>query len=99
VKVESEALGLRLNVTETKLIKVGSYVSNQPLLVDGTEVECVDQFNFLGSLIVKEGGCANLGRQWNFEEHQSSFSQGLNFPNCYTYACETWTLTQADCLG
>ena len=42
MKVESEALGLRLNVTETKLIKVGSYVSNQPLLVDGTEVECVD---------------------------------------------------------
>jgi hypothetical protein len=44
------------------------------------------------------GGCANLGRQWNFEEHQSSFSQGLNFPNCYRYACETRTLTQADCL-
>ena len=48
VKDESEQLGLRLNVTIDQ---------GDPLMADGQKVEFVSQFNFLGSLIRKEGGC------------------------------------------
>ena len=51
VKAKSEALGLRLNVSKTKIMIVGSDGNEDPIVVDGTEVEHVTQFNFLGSLI------------------------------------------------
>jgi hypothetical protein len=57
VKEESERLGLRLNVSKTKLMAIGPDVKEEPFLVDGKEVEFVSQFNFLGSLIIKDGGC------------------------------------------
>ena len=58
VKAESEVLGLKLNVSKTKIMIVGGDGVEEPLLVDGTEVEQVTQFNFLGSLITTSGGCA-----------------------------------------
>ena len=30
----------------------------EPLIIDGNEVESVSKFNFLGSLITKEDGCS-----------------------------------------
>ena len=30
----------------------------EPLIIDGNEVESVSKFNFLGSLIIKDGGCS-----------------------------------------
>ena len=58
VKAKSEALGLRLNVSKTKIMIVGSDGNEDPLVVDGTEVEHVTQFNFLGSLITTSSGCS-----------------------------------------
>ena len=58
VKAKSEALGLRLNVSKTKIMIVGSDGNEDPIVVDGTEVEHVTQFNFLGSLITTSSGCA-----------------------------------------
>ena len=58
VKAESEALGLRLNVSKTKIMIVGGDDNIEPFLVDGTEVEQVTQFNFLGALITTSGGCS-----------------------------------------
>ena len=37
---------------------VGSDTNDSPLFVDGAEVEQVDQFNFLGSLITTSGSCS-----------------------------------------
>ena len=58
VKVESELLGLRLNVSNTKIMAIGPDSVEEPLVIDGNEVESVYKFNFLGSLITKEGGCS-----------------------------------------
>ena len=58
VKAKSEALGLRLNVSKTKIMIVGSDWNEDPIVVDGTEVEHVTQFNFLGSLITTSSGCS-----------------------------------------
>jgi hypothetical protein len=38
VKAESEILGLKLNVSKTKIMIVGGDGVEEPLLVDGTEV-------------------------------------------------------------
>ena len=58
VEVESELLGLRLNVSKTKIMAIGPDSVEEPLITDGNEVESVSKFNFLGSLITKEGGCS-----------------------------------------
>ena len=56
-KVESELLGLRLNVSKTKIMAmIGLDSVEEPLIIDGNEVESVSKFIFLGSLITKEGG-------------------------------------------
>ena len=57
VKLESEAKGLKLNVTKTKYMIVGD-ASNSSLSVDGQEVEKISDFNFLGAVITNEGGCS-----------------------------------------
>ena len=58
VKAKSEAHGLRLNVSKTKIMIVGSDGNEDPTVVDGTEVKHVTQFNFLGSLITTSSGCS-----------------------------------------
>ena len=58
VKVESELLGLRLNVSKTKIMAIGPDSVEELLIIDGNEVESVSKFIFLGSLITKEGGCS-----------------------------------------
>ena len=58
VKVESELLDLRLNVSKTKIMTIGPDSVEEPLIIDGNEVESVSKFNFLGSMITKEGGCS-----------------------------------------
>ena len=58
VKVESELLGLRLNVSKTKIMAIGPDSVEEPLIIDGNEVESVSKFNFLGSLITRDGGCS-----------------------------------------
>ena len=58
VKTESEAMGLRLNVAKTKFMVIGDVGEEQPLIVDGQEVEKIQQFNFLGALISSKGGCS-----------------------------------------
>ena len=58
VKAASEAMGLRLNVSKTKIMTIGSDGNEDPIIVDGDEVEQVTQFNFLGALITSNGGCS-----------------------------------------
>ena len=58
VKVESGLLGLCLNVSKTKIMAICPDSVEEPLIINGNEVESVSKFNFLGSLITKDGGCS-----------------------------------------
>ena len=54
VKEESEKVGLKLNIQETKLMASGPITSWQ---TDGETMETVRDFIFLGSKIIADGDC------------------------------------------
>ena len=56
VKVESEKVGLKLNIQRTKIMASGSITSCQ---IDGETMETVIDFIFLGSKITVDGDCSH----------------------------------------
>ena len=56
VKVESEKLGLKLNIQKTKIMASGPITSCE---IDGERVETVSDFIFLGSKITADGDCSH----------------------------------------
>ena len=56
VKVESEKVGLKLNIQKTKIMTSGPITSWQ---IDGDTVETVTDFIFLGSKITADGDCSH----------------------------------------
>ena len=56
VKVESEKVGLKLNIQETKIMASGPITSWE---IDGETVETVSDFIFLGSKITADGDCSH----------------------------------------
>ena len=54
VKVESEKVGLKLNIQKMKIMASGPITSWQ---IDGQTVETVSDFIFLGSKITADGDC------------------------------------------
>ena len=65
VKEESEKVGLKLNIQETKIMASGPITSWQ---IDGETVETVADFIFLGSKITADGDCSHAysleGKLW-----------------------------------
>ena len=57
VKVESEKVGLKLNIQKTKIMASGPITSWQ---IDGETVETVADFIFLGSKITADGDCSHV---------------------------------------
>ena len=55
VKVESEKVGLKLNIQKTKIMASGPITSWQ---IDGETVETVSDFLFLGSKMTADGDCS-----------------------------------------
>ena len=55
VKVESEKVGLKLNIQKTKIMAFGPITSWE---IDGETVETVSDFIFLGSKITADGDCS-----------------------------------------
>ena len=55
VKEESENVGLKVNIEETKIIASGPITSWQ---IDGETVETVSDFIFWGSTITADGDCS-----------------------------------------
>ena len=55
VKVESEKVGLKLNIQKTKIMASGPITSWE---IDGETVETVSDFIFLGSKITADGHCS-----------------------------------------
>ena len=65
VKVESEKVGLKLNIQKTKIMEFGPIISWE---IDGETVETVSDFIFQGSKITADGDCSHeinllLGRK------------------------------------
>ena len=56
VKVESEKVGLKLNIQNTKIMAPGPITSWE---IDGETVETVSDFIFLGSKITTDGDCSH----------------------------------------
>ena len=56
VKVESEKVGLKLNIQKTKIMASGSITSWE---IGGETVQTVSDFIFLGSKISTDGDCSH----------------------------------------
>ena len=66
VKVESEKVGLKLNIQKMKIMASSPITSWQ---IDGETVETVSDFIFLGSKITADGDCSHeIKRRYSLEE-------------------------------
>ena len=111
VKEESEKVGLKLNIQETKIMASGPITSWQ---IDGKKVETVADFIFLGSKITTDGDCSHeikrhlfLGRKVMtnldiiLKSRDTSLStkvrlvKAMVFP-VVIYGCESWTIKKAE---
>ena len=113
VKVESEKVGLKLNIQKTKIMASGPITSWQ---IDGETVETVSDFIFGGSKITADSDCSHgtkrrilLGRKvmTNLDSifksrditllTKVSLVKAMVFP-VVMYGCESWTVKKAECL-
>ena len=110
VKVESEKVGLKLNIQKTKIMASGPITSWQ---IDGETVETVAEFIFLGSKITADGDCSHeiqkhllLGRKVMTNLDKILKSRDITFPTkvrlvkalvfpVVMYGCESWTIKKA----
>ena len=112
VKVESEKVGLKLNIQKTKIMASGPITSWER---DGETVETVSDFIVLGSKTTADGDCSHeiktrflLGRKvmTNLESMFKS-RDSLTLPTTVRlvkvvgfpvvmYGCESWTVEKAE---
>ena len=64
VKVESEKVGLKLNIQKTKIMASGPTTSWE---IDGETLETVSDFIFLGSKITADGDCSHEIKRHSLE--------------------------------
>ena len=111
VKVESEKVGLRLNIQKTKIKASGPIISWQ---VDGETVGTVADFIYLGSKITADGDCSHeikrrllLGRKVMTNLDSILKSRDITLPTkvhlvktmvfpVVMYGCESWTVKKAE---
>ena len=112
VKVESEKVGLKLNIQKTKIMASGPTTSWE---IDGETVETVSDFIFLGSKITTDGDCSHeikrcllLGKKvmTNLDSIFKSrdiplpakvgLVKAMVFP-VVMYGCESWTVKKNEC--
>ena len=111
VKVESETVGLKLNIQKTEIMASGPIPSGQ---IDGETVETVVDFIFGGSKITADGDCSHeikrrlhLGKKvmTNLDSILKSrditlptkvrLVKAMDFP-VVMYGCESWTIKKAE---
>ena len=113
VKEESEKVGLKLNIQETKIMAFGPISSWQ---IDGETVETVADFIFLGSKITADGDCNHemkicllLGRKVMTNLDSVLKSRDITLPKkvhlvkamvfpLVIYGCESWTLSTEELM-
>ena len=111
MKVESEKVGLKLNIQKTKIMASGPITSWQ---IDGKTVERVADFIFWGSKIIADSNCSHeikiyllLGRKvmTNLDSIFKSRDITLSTKVCLVkamvfpvvmYECESWTIKKAE---
>ena len=111
VKVESEKVGLKLNIQKTKIMASSPITSWK---IDGETVETVSDFIFLGFKITADGDCSHeikrcllLGRKVMtnldsiFKRRDITLPtkvhlvQAMVFP-VVMHGCESWTVKKAE---
>ena len=60
VKVESEKVGLKLNIQKTKIVASGPIILQQ---IDGETMETVTDFIFWGFKIIADGDCSHQSKR------------------------------------
>jgi len=111
VKVESEKVGLKLNIQKTKIMAPGPITSWQ---IDGKTVETVADFILGGSKITADGDCSHevkryllFGRKAMTNLDSILKSRDISFPTkvhlvkamffpVVMYGHESWTIKKAD---
>ena len=112
VKMESEKVGLKLNIQKMKIMASGPIISWE---IDGETVETVSDFTFLGSKITADGDCSHeikrcllLGRKVMTNLVSIFKSRHITLPTrvrlvkamffpVVMYGCESWTVKKAEC--
>ena len=112
VKVESEKVGLKLNIQKTKIMASCPITSWQ---IDGETVETVSDFIFLGSKITVDGDYSHeikrrllLGIKVMSNLDSIFQSRDITLPTkirlvkamvfpLVMYGCESWTVNKAEC--
>jgi len=112
VKEESEKVGLKLNIQQTKIMASGPTTSWE---MDGETVETVSDFIFLCSKITADGDCSHeikrcllLGRKVMTNLGSILKSRGITLPTkvrlvkamvfpVVMYGCESWTVKKVEC--
>ena len=112
VKVESEKVGLKLNIQKTKIMVPGPITSWQ---IDGETMETVTDFIFLGSEITADGDCSHEMKRCLLLERKAMTNldsilksrditlstkihivKAIVFPRVM-YRRESWTIKKAGC--
>ena len=111
VKVESEKVGLKLNIQKTKIMACGPITSWQ---IDGEIVETVADFILGGSKVIADGDCSHdikrqflLGRKVMTNLDSILKSRDITLPTkvrlvkamvfpVVMYGCESWTVKKAE---
>ena len=111
VKEESENVGLKFNIQETKIMAYGPITSWE---IDGETVETVSDFTFGGSKITADGDCSHeikrhllLGRKVMTNLDSMLKSRDITLPTkvhpvkamvfpVVMYGCESWTVKKAE---
>ena len=112
VKVESEKVGLKLNIQKMKIMASGPIPSWE---IDEETVETVSDYIFLGSKITAHGDCSHeikrrllLGRNVMTNIDSILKSRDVTLPTkvhlvkamvfpVVMYGCESWTVKKAEC--
>ena len=96
VKVESEKVGLKLNIQKIKIMASGHTTSWE---IDGETVETVSDFIFLGSKITTDGDCSHemkrcllLGRKvmtnlYHIQKQRHYFANKVSSSQGYGFSC------------
>ena len=109
---ESEKVGLKLNIQNTKIMASSPITSWQ---IDGEIMETVTYLIFLGSKITADGDCSHeikgwllLGRKALTKLHSILKSRDITLPTkvhlvkamvfpVVIFGCESWTINKAEC--
>ena len=111
VRVESEKVGLKINIQKTKIMASGPITSWE---IDGETVETVSNFLFWGSKITADGDCSHetkrrllLGRKVMTNLDSIFKNRDITLPTkvrlvkamvfpVVMYECESWTVKKAE---